>query len=170
MSHEIVEHDSPIIAVGGVVYRWTEAGLELLLIKKQGGFWTLPKGRVKPGEAEHDAVLREVKEETGIKGKVGANVQQVIYTTYKAGRPRLKSVTYYLMRASRGRLRPQAKERIERVRWFPIDAALRRIRRERIRGVVHVAQAMLESSEDRPSSDRERGREGEGERGRGETR
>jgi 8-oxo-dGTP diphosphatase len=152
MEHELVEDNSPIVAVGGVVYRWTAAGqLELLLIKKRGGFWTLPKGRVKPGEAERAAVSREVKEETGIKGKVGANVLQVLYTTYKAGQPRLKSVTYYLMRATNGRLRPQAKEHIERVRWFPVDVALRRIRRERIRSVVRQAQTMLEEADGKPT-------------------
>ncbi len=42
-----MDHTHPhILAVGGVVYRCTSYGqVELLLIKKHGGFWTLPKGR-----------------------------------------------------------------------------------------------------------------------------
>src|SRR6266511_2339363 len=46
---EFVDSDPPIASVGGVVYRWTAVGqLEILLIKKQGGFWTLPKRPASP--------------------------------------------------------------------------------------------------------------------------
>jgi len=142
---EFVDSDPPIASVGGVVYRWTAVGqLEILLIKKQGGFWTLPKGQIKPGEDERDAVAREVAEETGISGMVEAAVLQVLYTIQKAGRRRRKAVTYYLMRADGGRLRPSRKERMARVRWFPVGAALRRIRRGRIRTVVRAARAILD--------------------------
>ena len=149
---ELSENESPIAAVGGVVYRWTPAGqLQILLIKKQGGFWTLPKGRIKPGEQERAAVAREVVEETSISGEVEAMVRQVLYTIHKAGRRRRKSVTYYLVRAAPGRPRPQPKERIARVRWFAIEVALRRIRRRRVRTIVRVARAMLEPRGAAPS-------------------
>jgi 8-oxo-dGTP pyrophosphatase MutT (NUDIX family) len=133
-----------IMGAGGVVYRYSEGGqLEILLIKKQGGFWTLPKGRIKPGEDDRSAVAREVAEETSVTGEVGLMVRQVFYTIQKAGRRRRKTVTYYLLHAEAGRPRPQAKERIVRVRWFPVGAALRRIRRKRIRNVVRAARALL---------------------------
>jgi ADP-ribose pyrophosphatase YjhB (NUDIX family) len=149
---DLSENEAPIAAAGGVVYRWTPSGqLEVLLIKKQGGFWTLPKGRIKPGEDERAAVAREVSEETGISGAVEAMVRQVLYTIHKAGRPRRKSVTYYLVRAASGRPRPQAKERIARVRWFAIGVALRRIRRRRVRTIVRIARAMLEPRDAPPA-------------------
>ena len=144
MEHELVEDNSPIVAVGGVVYRWSAAGqLEILLIKKQDGFWTLPKGRIEPGEDERAAVLREVAEETSLNGEVGAMVRQVFYTIQKAGRRRRKTVSYYLVRAVSGSPRPQARERILRVRWFAIGVALRRIRRRRLRNIVRAARALL---------------------------
>ena len=139
-----IDLEPPIAAAGGVVYRWSATNqLEILLIKKQDGFWTLPKGRIEPGEDERTAVVREVAEETSVAGEVGAMVRQVVYTIQKAGRPRRKTVSYYLMRAISGRPRPQARERILRVRWFAIGVALRRIRRRRIRNVVRAARAML---------------------------
>ena len=49
---ENFEQELPIAAVGGVVYRRRAGEPELLLIKKHRGFWTLPKGRIKPGETE----------------------------------------------------------------------------------------------------------------------
>lgn len=138
--------DPPITAAGGVVYRWTKSGqLEILLIKKQGGFWTLPKGRVKLGEDDHQAVVREVAEETNIAGDVEAVIRQVVYQIQKAGRTRHKTVTYYLVRANGGRPRPDARERIVHVRWFPVGAALERIHRKRIQDIVRDAQAILES-------------------------
>jgi 8-oxo-dGTP diphosphatase len=142
---ELSEQEPVIAAAGGVVYRRAEGGqLEVLLIRKEGGFWTLPKGRIKPGEDERDAVAREVAEETGITGPVEGQVRQVMYTIQKGGRHRDKTVTYYLLRAEGGQLRPQSKERIARVRWFSLEEALKRIHRGRIREVVHDAQAMLE--------------------------
>jgi 8-oxo-dGTP diphosphatase len=149
-----IEQESPIAAAGGVVYRWASASqLEILLLKKQDGFWTLPKGRIELGEDERTAVAREVAEETSVTGEVGAMVRQVVYTIQKGGRPRRKTVSYYLVRAISGRPRPQARERILRVRWFPVGVALRRIRRRRIRNVVRAARVMLSAGTASEASD-----------------
>ena len=149
-----IEPELPIAAAGGVVYRWSAAGqLEILLIKKQDGFWTLPKGRIEPGEDERAAVLREIAEETSVNGELGTMVRQVFYTIQKAGRRRRKTVSYYLVRAVSGRPRPQARERILRVRWFVISVALRRIRRRRLRNVVRAAQAALSADSAPENSD-----------------
>jgi ADP-ribose pyrophosphatase YjhB (NUDIX family) len=149
-----IEQEPPIAAAGGVVYRWSAAGqLEILLIKKQGGFWTLPKGRIESGESERMAVAREVAEETSITGEVGAMVRQVLYTIQKAGRRRRKIVSYYLVRAVSGQPMPQPHERIMRVRWFSVGVALRRIRRRRIRNVVRAARAALNAGSDPENND-----------------
>jgi 8-oxo-dGTP diphosphatase len=151
---ETIDQEPPIAGSGGVVYRWSAAGqLEILLIKKQGGFWTLPKGRIEPGEDERAAVAREVAEETSVTGEVGPMVRQVFYTIQKAGRRRRITVSYYLVRAVSGRPRPQSRERIMRVRWFSFSAALRRIRRRRIRNVVRAARAMLSAGSDPENGD-----------------
>jgi 8-oxo-dGTP diphosphatase len=151
---ESIEREPPIAAAGGVVYRWSTAGqLEILLIKKQGGFWTLPKGRIEPGEDERAAVAREVAEETSVTGEVGVLVRQVFYTIQKAGRRRRKTVSYYLVRAVSGQPRPESRERIIRVRWFPLGVALRRIRRRRIRNVVRAARAVLSAGADPETND-----------------
>jgi 8-oxo-dGTP diphosphatase len=136
--------DEPILAVGGIVYRVDKRGqIELLPIKKRNGFWTLPKGRVKPGEPWTDAVAREIAEETGVTGPVERPIHVIVYTIQKHGRPRRKAVTYYLMRASGGSLRPDKTERIEKVRWFPLEAAIQRIGRNRVRAVASRAARWL---------------------------
>ncbi|WP_269756693.1 NUDIX hydrolase [Amycolatopsis aidingensis] len=53
--------------VGGILH--DEAG-RLLLIQRANeparGLWTLPGGRVEPGETDAEAVRRELREETGL--------------------------------------------------------------------------------------------------------
>lgn len=134
----------PVEAVGGVVYRVSRRKrLEILLIKKQGGFWTLPKGHVEPGESHNEAAIREIREETGVTCTVGPYITEVSYIVLKRGTPRTKTVSYYLMHATRGRLRPSKKERISRVKWFSFEEAQRRIKRGRVRAIVQQASQLL---------------------------
>ena len=65
--------------VGAVVR--DDAG-RLLLIRRghepSRGLWSLPGGRVEPGETLEEAVVREVREETGLEVRVGAPVGSVL--------------------------------------------------------------------------------------------
>jgi 8-oxo-dGTP diphosphatase len=62
----------PIRCVGAVVH---DAAGRLLLIRRATepgrGLWSIPGGRVQPGESDADAVRREVQEETGLVVQVG---------------------------------------------------------------------------------------------------
>lgn len=61
----------PLVGVGAIVIRDTD---EILLIKRgtepSKGKWSIPGGMIEVGESSEDAVLRELREETGIVGKV----------------------------------------------------------------------------------------------------
>lgn len=52
-----------IVAVGGIVENGQE---EILLVKTHHGGWVFPGGQVEVGENLIDALIREVKEESGI--------------------------------------------------------------------------------------------------------
>ncbi|MEN9938726.1 MAG: hypothetical protein RLZZ387_5305 [Chloroflexota bacterium] len=140
----VCSDQDPIIAVGGVVYRRREDGrIDLLLIRKRDGYWTLPKGKVKPGEAEPDALVREVAEETGLAGEVETTVRTVSYITPRRKPARRKVVTYYLFRAVDGTPQPCAVEGIVEARWVSLRGSLQRVRRRRVRRVVRLAMDLL---------------------------
>jgi 8-oxo-dGTP diphosphatase len=139
-----VRDEDPIVGVGGVVYRLREDGtIELLLIRKRDGYWTLPKGKVKPGEPEQEALAREVAEETGIAGVVGAPVRTVSYITPRRQPARRKIVTFYLFHAEDGELHLARDEGIVEARWVPLRRSQQRIHRKRLKRVVRRAAALL---------------------------
>jgi 8-oxo-dGTP diphosphatase len=74
----MISHDSVVLCVGAVVH--DETG-RLLLIRRghapHAGSWSLPGGRVEPGETVAQAVEREVREETGLAVRAGAEVGRV---------------------------------------------------------------------------------------------
>lgn len=61
---------APVPAVGVVCLR----GDEVLLIRRgtppRRGEWSLPGGRIEPGEAATDAAIRELREETGVEARL----------------------------------------------------------------------------------------------------
>ena len=65
---EDTAHQRRIPCVGAII---KDPGGRLLLIKRghppQAGRWSLPGGRVEPGETDQQAVIREIREETGLK-------------------------------------------------------------------------------------------------------
>jgi len=135
----------PKLAAGCVVYRYDATGAPLLLlIHDQYGHWTLPKGHLEAGESEQTAAVREVLEETGLSGELGALVARIVYNVRsKRGMERLKQVAFFLLRADSSEAHPQAEEGISAAEWFAPEVALARIGYPQVRDVLARAVTML---------------------------
>jgi len=77
--------DRPIVSVGAVVID----GDRVLLVKRGQeplkGAWSLPGGVVEIGETLHAALIREVREETGLDVEIGAVVEVLDRISRDAG-------------------------------------------------------------------------------------
>ena len=60
-----IPRPNPRRAAGAVVFRRTERGVRLLVLRAYKN-WDFPKGLIEPGETELDAAKRETAEETGL--------------------------------------------------------------------------------------------------------
>ncbi len=77
---------APVPAVGVVCLR----GDEVLLIRRgtppRQGDWSLPGGRIEPGERAMDAALRELREETAVEAEITGLIDVVDGLFPEAGR------------------------------------------------------------------------------------
>jgi 8-oxo-dGTP pyrophosphatase MutT (NUDIX family) len=119
-------------SAGGVLVKVIRGRPMVAAIRPQGkpeGTWALPKGNLDPGETPVETALREVREETGVEGRLVEKLGDVKYTYTRRGGPRVfKIVSFYLLRAGRGRLGAiDEAMRIEvaEARWLPLDEAPR---------------------------------------------
>jgi 8-oxo-dGTP diphosphatase len=97
-----------------------QAGHEEVLVVHRPRYddWTLPKGKVAPGESDEDCALREVEEETGLRCSLGRELQTVSYVDHR-GRP--KTVRYWMMTPLGGTFTPG--DEVDEVRWLTREAA-----------------------------------------------
>ncbi len=80
-----------IHAAGGVVVR---DGRVAVVHRPRYDDWTLPKGKLDPGEEFEEAALREVEEETGLSCRLRRELPS---TRYRDAKGRAKLVRYWLM-------------------------------------------------------------------------
>jgi len=108
-------------AAGGVVARTAVDGPEVLVVHRPAyDDWSLPKGKLEPGETEEAAARREVLEETGVDADVTAPVGSVVYTDRRG---RTKHVAYFTM-TPRSATPRDPDDEVDVVAWWPVARAV----------------------------------------------
>lgn len=112
-----------IRAAGAVVLRGTGDDSEVLLIHRpRYDDWSLPKGKGEADELAPQTAVREVLEETGVVVRLGLRLPTIRYQLQKGP----KTVEYWRAEVLEERPR-EPDEEVDRVGWFPIDKAMRRL-------------------------------------------
>ncbi|HEX2415490.1 MAG TPA: NUDIX hydrolase [Thermoleophilaceae bacterium] len=117
-------------AAGGVVLG--PDGRVALVHRPRYDDWSLPKGKLDPGESFEEAALREVEEETGVRARLVRELPSVKYNDNK-GRPKL--VRYWLMEVAE---EPGfvANDEVDELRWVEPEEALGLLTYSRDRSLV----------------------------------
>ncbi|WP_156688726.1 NUDIX hydrolase [Mycobacterium sp. Marseille-P9652] len=112
-------------AAGAVLWRpgaSDNPGLEIAVIHRpRYDDWSLPKGKLDPGETAPVAAVREVWEETGHRSILGRRLDMVTYPIDLG----VKKVSYWSARSTGGEFAP-GKE-VDELIWLPIDDAMGRL-------------------------------------------
>ncbi len=108
-----------IHAAGAVLWRAAGSGTEVAVVHRpHHQDWSLPKGKVDPGESRARTAVREIAEETGFAATLGRHLATV---RYPVGADR-KVVDYWEARAGEGTFSPNGET--DELRWLaPADAA-----------------------------------------------
>jgi len=115
---------------------------QVLLISTQGGNrWQLPKGHLELGESAEQAAVREVREETGVHGRILARLPAIDYSFSDRGLRRIdKHVEYFLLAYESGESDNFDPREVSGAAWFSWDEALARLTFENERRVVLAAR------------------------------
>jgi 8-oxo-(d)GTP phosphatase len=124
-----------IRAAGGVLWRAADDDVHVAVVHRpRYDDWTLPKGKLGPGEDEQGAAVREILEETGATVDVGPDLGYVDYVVSKDGYTRPKTVRYWALRWTGGDFTPN--EEVDQLRWLPVVEAAQLLTHARDRQVL----------------------------------
>jgi len=126
----------PVRAAGGVVWRRDGDGPVLILLVHRPRYddWSLPKGKCDRGESDEDCALREVREETGLACRLGAELPS---TRYRDNKDRDKVVRYWAMEpVTDDGFTPNAE--VDDLRWLAAPEVLRLLSYAHDRPVVEA--------------------------------
>lgn len=108
----------PTFAAGALMWRGDPADPEVAVIHRPGyDDWSLPKGKLDPGENLPGTAAREILEETGYTVRLGKLLGSVSYPVAR----RTKLVWYWTAEVIHGEF--EANSEVDEMRWVSLDEA-----------------------------------------------
>ncbi len=109
-------------------------GRVLIVHRERHGDWSLPKGKLEPGETFEEAALREVEEETGVRAMLGEYLGETHYVVEQGP----KVVRWWTMTTGDD---AGPSNEVDAVAWVTLDEARGRLSYERDRELVEQVLA-----------------------------
>jgi 8-oxo-dGTP pyrophosphatase MutT (NUDIX family) len=137
-------------SAGAVVFRTTEKGTRLYVLLLNAGRWDFPKGNQEDGETEIQTVIREVREETGLKGiTVVPRFRKAIEYFYRRDRKNIhKQVVYMLAETDDDQVKISFEH--QGFGWFPYSEAVTRASYDNSKMLLAEAERFLASGRREP--------------------
>ena len=113
--------DQPVVGVGAIILREGKILLEKRGNEPARGQWTIPGGVVEVGESLEDAVLRETKEETGLKVEA-ANLIDVVDQVHRDKEGKIEYhyvIIDYTVKVKPGEPKPASDA--DELKWVPLN-------------------------------------------------
>jgi 8-oxo-dGTP diphosphatase len=130
-----VEASGLINAAGGVLWREGQDGPVVALVHRpRYDDWSLPKGKLHPGEHVLLGAIREVAEETGHRGPLGRPLGRQHYIRELPSGPVPKVVDFWAVRATDGNFAPNSE--VDAIEWVPVATAQAAVTLERDRATL----------------------------------
>lgn len=127
----------PCIAAGGVVLN-RNTGMILLI--KRNGVWDLPKGKLESGESIPACAVREVEEETGLRGlRITSDLCETYHEYKESGKVIGKTTYWFLMYGEnilRQKLTPQKEEGITDLIWKEVNSSREMLGYDNLKDVI----------------------------------
>jgi 8-oxo-(d)GTP phosphatase len=121
---EAVPASKAVFAAGAVLWRsdGDASAPEVAIIHRpRYDDWSLPKGKVEPGETEPVTAVREIHEETGYSSVLGRRLTAVSYPVEQS----IKKVRYWAARSVKGEFTPNAE--VDELKWLPVAEAMKQL-------------------------------------------
>jgi 8-oxo-dGTP diphosphatase len=127
---------SIVRAAGGLLWRGSPSGQQLAVVHRpRRDGWSLPKGKLDPGESWKEGAVREVQEETGCE----VRITRFAGASFYLARRDPKIVLYWHMALVREG-RPAAGDEIDEVAWLSPAVAMSRLHHRSDRRLVARAR------------------------------
>jgi 8-oxo-dGTP pyrophosphatase MutT (NUDIX family) len=118
--------------------------VEVALVgRSHSGIWTLPKGTPQAGETVEQVALREVQEETGLVVRLISYIGSISYSFVRDQIRYQKQVRHFLLEAIGGDISLHDAE-YDRVEWFPMAEACRRLTYQNEVNILYHADDILQ--------------------------
>jgi 8-oxo-dGTP pyrophosphatase MutT (NUDIX family) len=151
------------ISAGGVLVRPGAKGWEIGVIepqrdasrsdrsdkKRHKEVLALPKGLLDPGEKPAETAIREVREETGVTGKILGKLTDIKYVYVRSwgdNQRVFKIVSFYLLLYESGTIddvSPAMRVEVKQARWISLDEAENKLAYRGEQEVVRLARERL---------------------------
>ncbi|MFV8310596.1 NUDIX hydrolase [Mycobacteroides chelonae] len=114
-----------VLAAGAALWRYKEdtaGAIEVALVHRpRYDDWSLPKGKLDPGETAAIAAVREIAEETGFSARLGRRLPSVSYPVAHG----TKRVRYWAAQALDGKF--EANNEVDEIQWLPVARAIKTV-------------------------------------------